>query len=96
MVTIMIGAHVTLFYEAREIEFDTSYFHNPHSPGDELVPLHHIAKGDGVDEVEGPTRSGSGSGSPPILAVFRLVLCSLCFFAAPSRNRLRGPLYSRF
>jgi hypothetical protein len=32
MVTIMIGAHVTLTMK-HEREFDTSYFHNPHVQG---------------------------------------------------------------
>jgi hypothetical protein len=70
---------VTLIYEAqereREREFDTSYFHNPQSLGGELLPLHHVPEGDGVDGVEGATGSGSGSISPPILAIFRSVLC---------------------
>jgi hypothetical protein len=39
-----------------EREFDTSYFHNPYSPRGELLPLHHVAKGDDVDGVEGATR----------------------------------------
>jgi hypothetical protein len=57
----------------REKEFDTIYFHNPHSPGGELVPLHHVAEGDGVYGVEGAIERGSGYVSPPILAAFRSV-----------------------
>jgi hypothetical protein len=45
----------------REREFDTSYFHNPHSPGAKLLPLHHVAEGDGVNGVEGAIGSGSGN-----------------------------------
>jgi hypothetical protein len=33
--------------------YDTSYFHNPHSPGDELLPLHHGEEGYGVMEAKG-------------------------------------------
>jgi hypothetical protein len=79
-----------------EREFDTSYFHSPYSLWGELLPLHHVAKGDGVDGVEGTIESGSGSVSPPILVVFRSVSCVLCFSAAPSQNLPRGPLYSWF
>jgi hypothetical protein len=39
-------------------EFDTSYLHNPHSLGGELLPLHYVAEGDGVNGVEVATRSG--------------------------------------
>jgi hypothetical protein len=51
-----------------------------------ILTLHHVAKGDGVDGVEGTTRSGSSSISPPILAAFELVSCILCFSTAPSRQ----------
>jgi hypothetical protein len=70
-----------------ESEFDTSYFHNLIVHGGELLPLHHVAEGDGVDGVEGATGSGSDNISPPILAVYRYIWCILCFFAALSRNR---------
>jgi hypothetical protein len=63
----------------REREFDTSYFHSPHSPKGELSPL---LERDGVDRVKGATESGSGSISPHILTIFRSVSCILCFSAA--------------
>jgi hypothetical protein len=44
-----------------ERDFDASYFHDPQSPGGELLPLHHVADGDDVDGFEGETRSGSDS-----------------------------------
>jgi hypothetical protein len=78
-------------------EFDTSYFHNPHSLGGELLPLHHVAEGDSVNGVEGIVGSGSGSISPPILAVLRSVSYIICFSAAPvAKSPEGGPLYSRF
>jgi hypothetical protein len=79
-----------------ERELDTSYFHNVIVQGGELLPLHHVPEGDGVDGVEGATGSGSGCVSSPILAVYRSVLCISCFTAAPSQNRPRGPFYSQF
>jgi hypothetical protein len=65
----------------------------PRSLGGELLPLHHVAEGDGV---EGATRNNSGNISSPILAVFISVLCIMCFSTALSLNRPRVPLYSRF
>jgi hypothetical protein len=57
-----------------------------HSPEGELLPVHHVAEGDGVNGVKGDPKSGFGSISPPILAAFRLVSCILCFSTAPSRR----------
>jgi hypothetical protein len=90
MVTIMIGGSYDSNHR-RTRELDTSYFHNP-TVRDELLPLHHGAKGDGVDGVEGATGSGSSSVSPPILAVCRSVLCISCFSAAPLHDRMGGSL----
>jgi hypothetical protein len=80
-----------------ESEFDTSYFHNPHSPRRELLPLHHVAKGDGVVWVKGAIGSGSGSGSPLILAFFSSSMYSvfLCRPVAKSPE-WGGGIYSRF
>jgi hypothetical protein len=67
-----------------------------HSPRGELLHLHHVAEGDGVDGVKGATGSGCSSVSPPILVVYRSVWCISCFFAASLWDCPRGPLYSRF
>jgi hypothetical protein len=56
------------------IEIDIRYFHNPISR-DELLPLHHDDKRDGVDGVKGETVGDFGSVSPPILAVCKSVSC---------------------
>jgi hypothetical protein len=89
---------VTVIYEAqqreREREFDT--IPQLHSLGGELLPLHHVAEGDGIKGVKGATGSGSGSIFPPILVVLRSVSCNMCFSTVSSQNRLMGPLYSRF
>jgi hypothetical protein len=53
---------------------------------EELLSLHHGVEGDGVDEGEGATGSGSDSVSPPILAVCKSILCISYFFAAPSQD----------
>jgi hypothetical protein len=50
---------------------------------DELVSIHHGDEGDCVDGGEGAIRSSSSSVFPPILAVFRTVLCILGFSYAP-------------
>jgi hypothetical protein len=70
-------------------EFDTSYFHNPHSPGDELLPLHHGEEGDGVDGGKGATGIGSDSGS--LLSSLSLdQLCVFCVCPLPSCEITRG------
>jgi hypothetical protein len=70
-------------------EFDTSYFHNPHSLGDELLPLHHGEEGDGVDGGQGATGIGSGSGS--LLSSLSLdQLCVFCVSPLPSSKITRG------
>jgi hypothetical protein len=56
-------------------------------PGGELLHHYHVPEGADVNGVEGETGSGSSSISPPILIVFRSVLC---FSATPSQNRQRG------
>jgi hypothetical protein len=58
----------------------------------ELIPLHYVVQGDGVDGVEGASRSGSGTVFPLILAVCKSVLCILCF-SAPSWNRQAWGIY---
>jgi hypothetical protein len=75
-----------------DIEFDASYFHNPHSLGGELLPLYHLAKADGFDGVEGAT--GSDSGVSPLISMqssdqFHV----LCVFTPPLREIARGVLY---
>jgi hypothetical protein len=95
IVTIMIGSsYDSNLWSTRESLIKVNSI--SHSLGGELLPLHHVAEGDGVDGVEGATRCGSGSVSPPILVVSRSILCIMCFSAAQKRNDPRGPLYSRF
>jgi hypothetical protein len=82
MVTIMIGnSYDSNILSMRESLIQVNSISR--SSGDELLPLYHVAEGDGVDGVEGATGYGSGSVFPPILVVFISILCILCFSAAP-------------
>jgi hypothetical protein len=60
-------------------EFDTNYFHNSHVQGVNYSLFIMLLKDD-VDGLKGAT----GSVSPPILAVFRSVLCVSGFSTAPT------------
>jgi hypothetical protein len=56
------------------------YFHNFHSLGGELLPLHHVAEGDGVDGVKRAT--GAAPAASPLLSLessdqFRVFCVSL-------------------
>jgi hypothetical protein len=94
MVTIIIGSSYDLIIEVQERVW-YKLLPQSHSIGGELLPLHHVATGDGVDGVEGATGSGSSSVSPPILIVQGFVLC-ICVSLPPHYEITRGGVYSRF
>jgi hypothetical protein len=75
-----------------EIEFDASYFHNPHSLGGELLPLYHLAKADGFDRVEGATESDSRA-SPLISMQSSDQFHVLGVFTLPLREIARWVIY---
>jgi hypothetical protein len=91
MVTIIIGSSYDLIIEVQERVW-YKLLPQSHSIGGELLPLHHVATGDGVDGVEGATGSGSSSVSPPILIVQGFVLC-ICVSLPPHYEITRGGVY---
>jgi hypothetical protein len=87
----MIGSSVNLINVAWERAW-YKLLPQSHSPGGELLPLHHVAEGDGVDGIKGAIGSSSDSVSPPILVVCRSVLCIL-FFSVTPRKIVWGVLF---